>query len=232
MKIGIICAMQEELDSALKELDLKYDITKEHCFTVYKTTYLNNELCFILSGIGKVNAAIHTQYVIDKYAVDIVINVGVAGSLSNNLNFGDVVVATDLVQHDMNVEAFGIPLGQIPRMDVFSFKSSECLLEKARQIKVSECAVQFGRIVSGDQFIDDKDKALFLVKEFKALACEMEGAAVAHVCHVNEVPFIVIRALSDMAGQGDSDAIHSFNELKDMASVRSALIIKELLNLM
>ena len=228
MKIGIICAMQEELDSAINKLNLQCKTQEERGFSTYITTYQTHELIFILSGIGKVNAAIHTQYIIDKFDVDCVINVGVAGSLSQELSFGDVVIATDLVQHDMDVVAFGMSLGQIPRMDVFSFVSDENLLNAAKLLHVDGYKMQFGRIISGDQFIDNKDKVVFLAREFNAMACEMEGAAVAHACYVNRVPFIVIRALSDMAGQ-DGDAIHSFTELKDMSADRASLVIQQLL---
>ena len=231
MKIGIICAMQEELDSVKKKLNLNCSELIERCFSVFVARYQTHELIFILSGIGKVNAAIHTQYIIDKFNIDYIINVGVAGSLVQDLHFGDVVIASDLVQHDMDVVVFGIALGQIPRMDVFSFASDEMLLNLAKLIHGDGYQIQVGRIISGDQFIDNKDKVMFLVKQFNARACEMEGAAVAHVCHVNKVPFIVIRALSDMAGQS-GEAIHSFNELKNMAADRSSIVIQQLLSLM
>ncbi len=229
MKIGIICAMQEELDSIINALHLKYERIEEKCFTVFKSSYLHHELICILSGIGKVNAAIHTQYILDKFVIDCIINVGVAGSLSKELSFGDVVIASDLVEHDVDVAAFDLPLGQIPRMDTFSFSSEKSLLDKVMLIQAQKYKIHLGRIVSGDQFIDNKEKAEFISKHFGAVACEMEGAAIAHVCHVNKIPFLVIRALSDMAGCDDV-ARHSFNELKDMASLRSAQLIKQLLD--
>ena len=229
MKIGIVCAMQEELDSILSSLDANYKIEKNKEFSTYMMNYHKNELFLILSGIGKVNATIHTQYLIDKYQVDMVINVGVAGCLSEKLTFGDVVVATDLVQHDINVLAFGVPIGQIPRMDVFSFVSDAKLLSCAMTVKLDGFSLVSGRIVSGDQFIDDRDKAKHLAQQFGALACEMEGAAVAHTCYVNKVPFVVIRAMSDLAGREDKVAIHSYDELKDMVAHRSSYVVKQML---
>ncbi|MFN7095118.1 MAG: 5'-methylthioadenosine/S-adenosylhomocysteine nucleosidase, partial [Burkholderiales bacterium] len=118
MKIGIICAMEEELTSILQHLNLTCQINQEYGLVLQKAQYLQHELAFILSGIGKVNAAIHSQFMINQFNPDYVINVGVAGSLSPDLTFGDVVIANDLIQHDIDVAAFGIPLGQIPRMDV------------------------------------------------------------------------------------------------------------------
>jgi adenosylhomocysteine nucleosidase len=229
MKIAIICAMQEELESIITSLGVNCKVTKYDEFEVHTANYNAHELVFILCGIGKVNAALHTQFIIDKFTPNYVINVGVAGGLTHELNFGDVVIASDLVEHDMDVTAFGIPLGQIPRMDVFAFNCSEHLLELARNIDHLGFKVQIGRICSGDQFIEDKVKADKIKSTFDAVACEMEGAAVAHVCHVNKVPFLVVRALSDKAGTDDKAAIHSFDELKDMVAVRSSQIVKQLL---
>jgi adenosylhomocysteine nucleosidase len=229
--IGIICAMEEELTSIVRNLDVTTShIPSKSDFDVYTARYGRHELVFILCGIGKVNAAIHTQMLIDSYSIEYLINVGVAGSLSADLTFGDVVVASDLVEHDMDVSGFGLPLGQIPRMDVFAFKSDPILLECADKIKIANHKTVIGRIVSGDQFIDSKEKVEFLHSHFNALACEMEGAAIAHTCHVNNIPFIVIRALSDMAGR-DGVAAHSFEELKNMTANHSSNVVKQLLAL-
>lgn len=229
MKIAIICAMIEELDSIIASLGVNCEVNQHGVFEVHTTNYNAHELVFILCGIGKVNAALHTQFIVDKFIPDYVINVGVAGGLTPELNFGDVVIASDLVQHDMDVTAFGIPAGQIPRMDIFAFQSSEHLLELAKVIEYTDYKVHIGRIGSGDQFIEHKIHADKIRSTFDALACEMEGAAIAHVCHVNKVPFLVIRALSDKAGTDDKAAIHSFDELKDMVAARSAHIVKQLL---
>ncbi len=229
--IGIICAMEEELTSIVQNIGATTThISSKLGFDVYTARYGVHELAFIVCGIGKVNAAIHTQYLIDNYSIEYLINVGVAGSLSTELTFGDVVVANDLVEHDMDVSGFNLPLGQIPRMDVFAFKSDPILLECANKIKTENHKTVIGRIVSGDQFIDNKLKAESLYNHFNALACEMEGAAIAHACHVNNIPFIVIRSLSDMAGQ-EGSAARSFEELTLMASNRSSNVVKQLLDL-
>ena len=229
VKIGIICAMEEELSSIINALGINCTTTTYKDFNIYTGLYNSHELILILSGIGKVNAALHTQYLIDKHAPDYIINVGVAGGLSDDLNFGDVVIAEDLVHHDMDITHFGVPLGQIPRMDVFSFASNRKLINAAKHISHDSFRVVVGRIATGDQFIDSNKVATRIKTTFNAIACEMEGVAVAHVCHVNQVPFVVIRALSDKAGSDDKVAIHSFNELKDMSASRAALVVKELL---
>ena len=229
--IGIICAMEEELTSTIKNLEVETRlISSKSGFDILTTKYGKHEVAFILCGIGKVNASIHTQHLIDTFSIEYLINVGVAGSLSPNLTFGDVVIAKDLVEHDMDVTSFGLPLGQIPRMDVFAFRSDPFLLECAAKIKIDNHTTTIGRIVSGDQFIDNKQKAESLHKGFDALACEMEGAAIAHTCHVNNIPFIVIRALSDMAGREDT-AAHSFEQLKHMTANNSSKVVKQLLDL-
>lgn len=230
MRVAIICAMAEELAAVNEEISFPLVNT----FTKASNTYNEyrdgeNEIITVVSGIGKVNAAITTQILLDNFAVDAVVNVGVAGSLSPNLTFGDVVVATDLVEHDFDITAFGEPLGQIARMDTFAFAADSSLNSKiVTGLQLDNNQVVSGRIVSGDQFIDNADKAKFLHAEFNALACEMEGAAIAHVCYVNKVPFAVIRALSDMAGQ-DGAASHSFEDLKYMAAERAATVAKHFL---
>lgn len=229
--IVIICAMEEELTSIITSLNLAIEIKQDNNFTMQLANLKQYQLILLLSGIGKVNAAMCTQYVIDKFAPKYIINVGVAGGLSNDLTFGDVVVADDLVQYDMDVTAFNMPLGQIPRLDTFSFASDTTLLAHVNNLKPDNYTINVGRIISGDQFIDDQEKAKQLHVQFKALACEMEGAAVAQVCYLNKVPFIVVRALSDMAGQSDShkDAAQIYKELKDMVAHRSAIVVSQIL---
>jgi adenosylhomocysteine nucleosidase len=229
MKIAIICAMEEELNAIKSSLGLNLDTKNFNNQRVYTASYKNHEIYFILCGIGKVNAAIHTQKIISEVKLDYIINVGVAGSLSKDLSFGDVVIATDLVQHDMDVRGFGIKLGQIPRMDVFAFSSDEKLLAIASSIEKQDYKIVSGRIASGDQFIDDARRANFIHDEFNALACEMEGAAIAQTCYLSQVPFIVVRSLSDRAGNEDGTAIHSYDELKDMAASRAAFVVSQLL---
>ena len=229
MKLAIICAMEEELAAieAAVSLNLVAKLDKaSNNYAEYK--FGEHTIILVVSGIGKVNAAVTTQILIDNFAPDAIVNVGVAGSLTRDLVFGDVVIATDLVEHDFDITAFGVPLGQIARMDTFSFAADAKLNELLHSVSLLNHQVVLGRIVSGDQFIDDEQKALFLRNELKALACEMEGAAIAHVCYLNKVPFAVVRSLSDMAGQ-DGQGIHSFNELKEMAAERAALVVKNLM---
>ena len=149
------------------------------------------------------------------------INTGIAGSLNADINIGDIVVSTDLIHHDMNAVAFGYPVGQIPQMDAFSFHSDDAL----RKLAVQACKevnpdieVFEGRIASGDQFVADQGVKDFVVKEFGAYAVEMEGAAIAQAAYLNNVPFLVIRAISDKA---DGSAEMDYPTFEAMAAEHS-----------
>lgn len=164
--------------------------------------FFNDQLVVVKCGIGKVNAAACTQALIDKFACDAIINVGIAGAIGQSIKIGDVVVATDLIEHDFDASGIGLKRGEIPRMDTSTFTCDPALVELASRVcnqVLNESNVHLGRIVSGDEFVSSKEKKIFLRSTFKGLAAEMEGAAIAHVCHINRVPFVVIRAMSDSA---------------------------------
>ena len=199
--IGIIGAMDDEV-AGLKALMGGAEVTRRASMEFYEGMLESKKVVVVRSGIGKVNAAICTQILVDEFHAEVVINTGIAGSLNNEINIGDIVVSTDLVQHDMDAVAFGYRKGQIPQMEEFSFVSDEAL----RSLAVKACkevnpdiAVFEGRIASGDQFVADQSRKDFIVKEFGAYAVEMEGAAIAQAAALNHVPFLVIRAISDKA---------------------------------
>ena len=232
MKIAILCAMQEELTSIIQILGRQIICNKSKQFEHYVTCYENHELRLVLCGVGKVNAALHTQYIIDTFAPDYIINVGVAGSLSPKLNFGDIVVASDLIQYDMDITPLGLELGQIPFMKDYIFECDKQLVKYVEQSRFESREIYCGRIVSGDRFVDDAKYAHFIRDHFGALACDMEGAAVAQVCHINQKPFLIVRAISDMAGRGGINAAYTFRQMKDMAAACSSIIIKQVLTCM
>ena len=199
--IGIIGAMDEEV-ARLKEQMQNVRITTKAMMDFYQGTLEGKQVVVVRSGIGKVNAAVCTQILIDDFQAEVVINTGIAGSLNADINIGDIVVSTDLVHHDMDAVAFGYPIGQVPQMEAFSFQSDVAL----RKIAVRACRevnpdiqVFEGRIASGDQFIASQDVKDRIVANFDAWAVEMEGAAIAHAAYLNNVPFLVIRAISDKA---------------------------------
>ena len=178
------------------------------------------------SGIGKVNAGICAQILADVFSVDAIINTGSAGSLNKNINIGDIVLSTDVVQHDMDATGFGYRKGQIPQMPVFFFNADDNLRRLAAEVckEVNpDIQVFEGRIASGDQFVCDQDVKNRIVSEFSAYATEMEGAAIGQAAYLNEIPFLVVRAISDKA---DGSAQMDYSECEKAAvdhSVRLTL---------
>ena len=227
MTLGIIAAMSEELEILLKDMQLDSSTTKAG-MTFNKGKLWSNEVIAVVCGIGKVNAAVCTQILVSEFNVDKVINVGVAGGIGKDIYPGDVVIATNLVEHDMDTTAFGDPHGQVPRMDTFDFKCDSSLIESANSAckKVGGFNTFTGRIVSGDVFVADVEKIKWLKKEFNALSCEMEGASIAHVCYLNNIPVVVIRSISDNANNG---AHMDFEKFTPIAVKNSTSILKEML---
>ena len=219
--------MSEELEILLKDMQLDSSTTKAG-MTFNKGKLWSNEVIAVVCGIGKVNAAVCTQILVSEFNVDKVINVGVAGGIGKDIYPGDVVIATNLVEHDMDTTAFGDPHGQVPRMDTFDFKCDSSLIESANSAckKVGGFNTFTGRIVSGDVFVADVEKIKWLEKEFNALSCEMEGASIAHVCYLNNIPVVVIRSISDNANNG---AHMDFEKFTPIAVKNSTSILKEML---
>lgn len=227
MTLGIIGAMSEELEILLDDMDLQEQkIIANMSFS--KGTLWGKNVVAVVCGIGKVNAAICTQILISEYHIDKIVNVGVAGGIHKDIYPGDIVIAENLVEHDMDTTSFGDPHGQIPRMDVFDFKCDTKLvaLAKSACTDLEELNTFVGRIVSGDQFIANVEKIKWLEKEFSALACEMEGASIAHTCHLSNVPFVVIRSISDNANNG---AHLDFEKFTPIAVKNSTDILKEMI---
>ena len=227
MILGIISAMSEELELLLKDMDIKEE-TKRANMTFYKGTLGDKDIIAVVCGIGKVNAAVCSQILISEFNATSIINVGVAGGIGKDIYPGDVVVGTNLVQHDMDTTAFGDPHGQIPRLDTFDFKCNETLVKAALEAceEINEINTFSGRIISGDQFISSVNKIKWFEEEFKAMACEMEGASIAQVCYLNNIPCVVIRSISDNANNG---AHMDYEKFIPIAVRNSTIILKNML---
>ena len=226
--IGIIGAMEEEV-AILKEKMEDVRIIKKASMDFYEGTLAGKKAVVVRSGIGKVNAGICAQILADMFSVEAIINTGIAGSLNKDINIGDIVVSTDVVQHDMDATGFGYRKGQIPQMPVFFFNADERL----RKLAVKVCSevnpdiqVFEGRIASGDQFVCDQDVKDGIVSEFSAYATEMEGAAIGQAAYLNDVPFLVIRAISDKA---DGSAQMDYSEFEKAAIVHSVNLTLKML---
>jgi adenosylhomocysteine nucleosidase len=227
MLLGIIGAMDEEVKILKNEMTVEKREEKSR-MEFFSGNLWGKDVVVVTCGIGKVNAAVCAQILADYYKVDKIINVGVAGGIGEHIFPGDVVIANNLVQHDMDTSAFGDRLGQIPRMDTFDFKCDPELVEiaKAASNNIRGHKSFVGRIVSGDQFIASVEKIKWLSAEFEALACEMEGGSIAHVCYLNSIPFVVIRSISDNANNG---AHMDFEKFTPIAVNNSINILKNML---
>lgn len=213
-KIGIIGAMDIEVAGLKADMEIKREVRKakmDFCEGVLK----GHDVVVVKSGIGKVNAAVCTQILVDEFQVDAVINTGIAGSLNAKIDIGDIVISTDVVHHDMDAVNFGYEPGQIPQMDVFSFAADETLAKLAEEacLEVNpEISVFHGRIVSGDQFVADKAVKERIVNLFHGYCTEMEGASIAQAAYLNEVPFVILRAISDKADDSASEDYPTFEK--------------------
>lgn len=220
--IGIIGAMDEEV-ARLKEQMQNVRITTKAMMDFYQGTLEGKQVVVVRSGIGKSNAAICTQILVDDFQVSAVINTGIAGSLRNWIDIGDIVVSTDALHHDMDAVKFGYPLGQVPRMDVLSFKADEKMAKLAKEVceEVNpEIHVYLGRIVSGDQFVADDAVKSRILDNFGGYCTEMEGASIAHTAYLNKIPFVILRAISDKADNSASVDYPTFEKQAIEHSVR------------
>lgn len=222
--IGIICAVVEEAE-ALKSVitNIKEEIIHNIKFYVGKLN--NNDVVFVQSGIGKVNAAMTTTLLIEKFNVKEIVFSGVAGSVNENLKIGDIVIGVDVVQHDMDVTEFGYEKGQIPQMDTYSFFGEKSIVDKVKNLKIENINLFFGRIITGDQFISGKEVKTKMGVDFRALCVDMESGAVAQVCYLMKVPFLIIRSISDSI---TDESTMEYNEFVKLAANNSKEILKRL----
>ena len=220
MKLGIIGAMAVEIA-----------MLKENMESLFVTTRAGMEFCqgklegvdavVVQCGVGKVNAAMCTQILCDCFDVTHVVNTGVAGSLSAELDIGDLVVSRDVMHHDMDCNYVGYPIGQVPGLDVLAFPADEAL-SQAAYAAAERCNpghTKMGRVASGDQFVAGNALKEKILSNTQALCTEMEGAAIGHTAYRNGVPFVVIRAISDKA---DDSAHMDYPTFETIAARRCA----------
>lgn len=221
--IGIIGAMDVEVNS-FKEL-----MTDKKTETFSGTEFVSGNLwgkptVVAVSGVGKVNAAICTQTMCLKYNPEFIINSGVAGGLEKSLNICDVVVASAVIQHDMDTSPLGDPVGFISGINLVDIPANELISAKlASASSGSGIHTLTGKIVSGDQFINSAEKKKYLVDTFGAYACEMEAASIGHVAYKNGVPFCILRSISDNA---DGSSHLSYTEFVDAAAKNLVKVMK------
>lgn len=196
--------------------------------TFYQGRLHGQPVVLCQSGVGKVNASVCTQILIDDYVIHSLIFTGVAGGVAPELNIGDIVISTACQQHDIDASPLGFKLGEIPFAATSVFKADPDLVRLALSFRPPDERVQVvpGKILSGDQFIADPERVAQLYTTFQGSCVEMEGAAVAQVCHLNQVPFVIIRSLSDKA---DREATVNFSEFVHVAARRSYQLASHML---
>ena len=229
MKIGIIGAMEVEVEALKSEMNVKNIVTKasmEFC----EGTIGNTEVVIVRSGVAKVNAGICVQILVDLFDVTHIINTGVAGSLDARINIGDIVLSTDACYHDVDATVFGYKKGEVPQLGVHAFPADASLREAAKAaIKKAapDLGVFEGRVCSGDQFVSSPDVKKAIIDEQGGMCTEMEGAAIAQGCYLNRIPFVIIRAISDKA---DGSDIVDYPVFEKKAAHDCAALVKEMIS--
>ncbi|WP_343782229.1 5'-methylthioadenosine/adenosylhomocysteine nucleosidase [Alkalibacillus silvisoli] len=228
MRYGIIGAMQEELDWLKSQIEINEEVVVANC-KFYIGSYGVHEVVLLQSGIGKVNAAMSTTILHERFSPDYVINTGSSGGVEPSLNVGDIVIGKETIHHDADATGFGYKYGQIPQMPE-TFSSNNELIEKALQVKnvlPDNLQVTEGLIGTGDSFMSDLEHVNAVKEQLPNVkALEMEAASIAQVCYQYDTPCLIIRSLSDIAGK---ESNISFKEYLDEAAKNSASFILEML---
>ena len=225
-KIALIGAMNEEIELLVAHMTDISETVKAG-ITFREGTYFGKNVVVCRTGVGKVNAAVTTQILIDQFGVEAVIFTGVAGALDPELQIGDLVISTECVQHDMDVTALGFPRGVIPYAEnsVYAADSKLVDLAVASGEKLFAGKVKKGRVLSGDQFIASREVVASLYQELNGVCVEMEGSSVAQVCAMNAIPYVVLRSMSDKA---DGSAHVNFAEFTVIASENSYKMVEDM----
>ena len=221
--IGIIAAMNVEMDGLRAHMESPVSETVSGV-TFVRGIIEGREVVTAVCGIGKVFAALCAQTMILRYAPEAVINTGVAGTLTDELSIGNLAVSSCVVQHDMDTSPLGDPVGLISGINKVELPADRLLTgQLSACAKVMGIKTATGVIASGDQFVASAERKAFIVEHFKAIACEMEGAAVGQVCYVNKVPFCVLRAISDSA---DGSSHMDYPTFVQMAAEQSVALLR------
>ena len=226
IKLGIVGAMEEEVETLLEQMEEKVAQTKAGS-TFYEGKLNGLDAVVVQCGIGKVNAALCVQILCDCYGVTHLVNTGIAGSLCADLDIGDLVVSRDAMYHDFDCCAFGYPVGKVPGMDVVAFPADEKLISLAFAAAedVNPGHTKQGRVASGDQFVCNPALKEKIIEFTGALCTEMEGTAIAQTAYRNGVPFVIIRAISDKA---DNSAEMDYPTFERIAAHRCAAVTMKL----
>ena len=214
IKLGIIGAMEEEVETLLGLMEEKRESQKAGS-RFFDGVLEGLPVTVVQCGVGKVNAALCAQILCDCFGVTHLVNTGIAGSLCADLDIGDLVVSQDAMYHDVDAVAFGYPVGKVPGMDVTAFPADDTLIGYAFAAAeaVNPGHTKIGRVASGDQFVASREVKERIIEITKALCTEMEGAAIAQTAYRNQLPFVILRAISDKADDSTTMDYPSFERL-------------------
>ena len=230
-KIGIIGAMDVEVTFLRNLMGNDAKRTEAGSIVFEEGKIHGVDVVLVRSGVGKVNAALCAQRLALQFGCTHIINTGIAGAMVHGLGVMDFVVSTDAVYHDMDATGFGYKKGQIPQMNVFAFEADKAMIQAAKkafadsELSKGHKMIE-GRIATGDQFISEKSVKSQIAENFAPACVEMEGAAIAHACYLNKVPFVILRCMSDMADDLSSNG-YDFNE--PVAAELSARIVEKMI---
>ncbi|WP_433747789.1 5'-methylthioadenosine/adenosylhomocysteine nucleosidase [Falsibacillus pallidus] len=219
-KIGIIGAMQIEIDLLLDKMEVVDELMYAG-FPFYVGTLYGKEIVLTRCGVGKVNSASCTQILIDKFNVEYIINTGIAGSLKDNIGICDVVLSSDVTHHDVRKDQM---------RNLFPFQETFIASEELIKLAVKACASKdinchIGRIISGECFVENHELRSSLIKNYSPACVEMESSSIGHVAFINNIPFLIIRSISDNA---DEEAINTYSNFEKIAGEQSASIVSEI----
>ena len=222
--VGIIGAMDVEVDTLKEKADITNTVNiagMEYC----EGRIGDKNVVIVKCGMGKVNAGVCANTLINDFGCTRIINTGVAGSLDNDIDIGDIVVSVDTVQHDFDVTYLGFDKGEVPYTEHYAFPADEDLRAAATEAvkkAAPDVKVFEGRVCTGDQFISEKKQKDKITSEFGGLCCEMEGAAIGQMCFLNDTPYVVIRAISDKV---DETELVDYKVFEKEAAINCANIV-------
>lgn len=219
-KVGIIGAMQIEIDLLLGKMEVLEEFIYAG-FPFYTGALYGKIVVLTRCGVGKVNSASCTQILIDKFNVDYIINTGIAGSLKDDVGICDVVISSDVTHHDVR---------KVQMRNLYPFQETFLASEELINLAIKACVstdskYHLGRIISGECFVEDTKVRTTLIKDYSPACVEMEGSSIGHVAFINNIPFLIIRCISDNA---DEEAINTYDNFEKIAGEQSALIVSEL----
>ena len=225
-KLGIIGAMEIEVAILKSKLE-NARVTKIGPMEFFEGTLAGCQVVIVMCGVGKVHAAMCTQILCSNFGVTHIVNTGVAGSLNAELDICDVLVSTDAVQHDMDVHYLGYDVGRVPGLDTTAFTADENLMKLAFEVseEIRPGHTRLGRVATGDQFVCSDEQKAKIIADTGASCTEMEGGSIAQVAYVNQVPFVILRAISDKA---DGSAELDYPTFEKMAAANCAAVTEAL----